>query len=299
MLLEGALVACLAASAVAFIPGAPAVGRACVRQTRGAVYATPQPGEKGAVLADEELAEGYTEIDGIIFEGDFEDDSVKPSLTSLLEDVADDAADTFKLDGEDSFFSIPDYVPTELPDLAAIGSGLESKKDQGMEFMEGELDVNDQKMYKLLGLDVLDEKKARVDPSTFKLPKGFELQELQKELVAKYRKHEKDVGSSAVQVALMTAKVNHLTDHMRANPKDYSTRRGLLQAVNQRRRLLNFMAAKSRPAAEKLAAELGIRYRAPDTYRSKFEKYRFFKNTKSKAAKNMQLVASKAEAATA
>jgi hypothetical protein len=37
--------------------------------------------------------------------------------------VADDAADTFKLDGEDSFFSIPDYVPTELPDLAAIGSG--------------------------------------------------------------------------------------------------------------------------------------------------------------------------------
>lgn len=82
--------------------------------------------------------------------------------------------------------------------------------------------------------------------------------------------------------------MNHLTDHMRANPKDYSTRRGLLQAVNQRRRwapslatpvgfavsdeisrvicrLLNFMAAKSRPAAEKLAAELGIRYRAPDT----------------------------------
>jgi hypothetical protein len=41
-----------------------------------------------------------------------------------------------------------------------------------MEFMEGELDVNDQKMYKLLGLDVLDEKKARVDPSTFKLPKA-------------------------------------------------------------------------------------------------------------------------------
>jgi hypothetical protein len=40
------------------------------------------------VLADEELAEGYTEIDGIIFEGDFEDDSVKPSLTSLLEGEA-------------------------------------------------------------------------------------------------------------------------------------------------------------------------------------------------------------------
>lgn len=63
-------------------------------------------------------------MDGIIFEGDFEDDSVKPSLTSLLEDVADDVGgDAFKLESDDSFFSIPDYVPSELPDLAALGSG--------------------------------------------------------------------------------------------------------------------------------------------------------------------------------
>lgn len=73
---------------------------------------------------DEEPTEGFTEVDGIIFEGDFEDDSVKPSLTSLLEDVGDDVGgDAFKLDSDDSFFSIPDYVPSELPDLAALGSG--------------------------------------------------------------------------------------------------------------------------------------------------------------------------------
>lgn len=73
---------------------------------------------------DEEAPEGSTEVDGIVFEGDFEDDSVKPSLTSLLEDVGDDVGgDAFKLDSDDSFFSIPDYVPSELPDLAALGSG--------------------------------------------------------------------------------------------------------------------------------------------------------------------------------
>lgn len=73
---------------------------------------------------DEEPTEGFTEVDGIVFEGDFEDDSVKPSLTSLLEDVGDDGGgDAFKLDSDDSFFSIPDYIPSELPDLAALGSG--------------------------------------------------------------------------------------------------------------------------------------------------------------------------------
>lgn len=86
---------------------------------------TPPQEPQGLVPEDdEEPTEGFTEVDGIIFEGDFEDDSVKPSLTSLLEDVGDDVGgDAFKLDSDDSFFSIPDYVPSELPDLAALGSG--------------------------------------------------------------------------------------------------------------------------------------------------------------------------------
>ncbi len=85
-----------------------------------------QPQEPQGLIPedDEEAPEGSTEMDGVIFEGDFEDDSVKPSLTSLLEDVGDDVGgDAFKLDSDDSFFSIPDYVPSELPDLAALGSG--------------------------------------------------------------------------------------------------------------------------------------------------------------------------------
>lgn len=60
-------------------------------------------------------------------------------------------------------------------------------------------------------------------------------------------------------------------------------------------RLLNYLAKKDRSNAIGLAAELGIRFRAPDEARSKFEMYRFFKNTKSKKAKNMQLVGGQKE----
>lgn len=246
---------------------------------------------------DEEITEGFTEIDGIVFEGDFEDDSVKPSLTSLLEDVGDDGGDAFKLDSDDSFFSIPDYVPSELPDLAALGSGLESKRDMMNEFVEGgEFDPNDEKMYRLLGLDALDEKKARVNPDDFTLPGGYLLEQSRLEMAAKYRKHDKDVGSSAVQIAQLTQTVNYLTKHVQTNPRDYSARRGLLQAVNLRRKLLNYVSKKNKAGAIKLAGELGIRFRAPDAARSKFEMYRFFKNTKSKKAKNMQAIADKAAA---
>jgi len=241
---------------------------------------------------DEEITEGFTEIDGIVFEGDFEDDSVKPSLTSLLEDVGDDGGDGFKLDSDDSFFSIPDYVPSELPDLAALGSGLESKRDMMNEFVDGgEFDPNDEKMYRLLGLDALDEKKTRVNPDDFTLPGGFLLEQAQLEIQRKYQKHDKDVGSSAVQIAQLTNTVNYLTKHVQINPRDYSARRGLLQAVNLRRKLLNYVSKKNKSGAIKLAAELGIRFRVPEAARSKFEKYRFFTNTKSKKAKNMQAVA--------
>jgi len=241
---------------------------------------------------DEEITETFTEIDGVVFEGDFEDDSVKPSLTSLLEDVGDDGGDGFKLDSDDSFFSIPDYVPSELPDLAALGSGLESKRDMMNEFSEGgEFDPNDEKMYRLLGLDALDEKKARVNPEDFTLPGGFLLEQAQLEMQRKYQMHDKDVGSSAVQIAQLTNTVNYLTKHVQTNPRDYSARRGLLQAVNLRRKLLNYVSKKNKPGAIKLASELGIRFRAPEAARSKFEKYRFYTNTKSKKAKNMQAVA--------
>jgi small subunit ribosomal protein S15 len=56
-----------------------------------------------------------------------------------------------------------------------------------------------------------------------------------------FRLHEKDTGSADVQVALLTERINHLTEHLQTNAKDHSSRRGLLQMVGQRRRLLDYL----------------------------------------------------------
>ena len=204
LLRRGLFLSCLlATTAWAFVPPTPRLSSVSA-STRTHTHthtrvASSAPGGGSPDLVpedDEELTEGFTEIDGIVFEGDFEDDSVKPSLTSLLEDVGDDGGDAFKLDSDDSFFSIPDYVPSELPDLAALGSGLDSKRELMNEFVEGgEFDPNDQKMYKLLGLDALDEKKTKTNPDDFTLPGGYLLEQSREEMARKYRKHDKDTGS--------------------------------------------------------------------------------------------------------
>ncbi|TFJ84753.1 hypothetical protein NSK_003785 [Nannochloropsis salina CCMP1776] len=296
LLPKGILVSCLITCAVAFVPPMRGPRSTTVsKSVKLRLYASGPEAPGGSQLVpedDEEMTEGFTEIDGVVFEGDFEDDSVKPSLTSLLEDVGDDGSEAFKLDSDDSFFSIPDYVPSELPDLAALGSGLESKRDMMNEFVEGgEFDPNDEKMYRLLGLDALDEKKTRKSPEDFTLPGGYLLEQARLEVAQKYQKHDKDVGSSAVQVAQFTQTISYLTKHVQVNPRDYSARRGLIRAVNIRRKLLNYISKRNKPFALKLAAELGIRFRPPDGARSKFEMYRFYKNTKSKKAKNMQSIA--------
>ena len=59
--------------------------------------------------------------------------------------------------------------------------------------------------------------------------------------VQKYRTHETDTGSTRVQVALLTERINYLTDHFRAHKKDHHGRRGLLKMVGKRRRLLNYL----------------------------------------------------------
>lgn len=60
-------------------------------------------------------------------------------------------------------------------------------------------------------------------------------------IVAEHQMHAKDTGSTDVQVALLTQRINHLTEHLQANKKDHSSRRGLLIMVGQRRRLLNYL----------------------------------------------------------
>jgi small subunit ribosomal protein S15 len=60
-------------------------------------------------------------------------------------------------------------------------------------------------------------------------------------LIQDFKIHEKDTGSPDVQVALLTERINHLTEHLQKNKKDHSSRRGLLMMVGQRRRLLDYL----------------------------------------------------------
>ena len=60
------------------------------------------------------------------------------------------------------------------------------------------------------------------------------------EIIAEYKTHEKDTGSSEVQIALLSARINHLTEHLRTHRKDFHSRRGLLQMAARRRKLLDY-----------------------------------------------------------
>ena len=84
-------------------------------------------------------------------------------------------------------------------------------------------------------------------------------EERKNELIAEYKTHDNDTGSPEVQVALLTARISQLTDHLRTHRKDYHSRRGLLIMVGQRRRLLNYLQSKDVDRYRSLIARLGIR----------------------------------------
>ena len=73
------------------------------------------------------------------------------------------------------------------------------------------------------------------------------------------RIHETDTGSPEVQVALLTARINHLTEHLKANKNDHHSRRGLLKMVGKRRSLLDYLQKKDIERYRALIAKLGIR----------------------------------------
>lgn len=79
------------------------------------------------------------------------------------------------------------------------------------------------------------------------------------ELMAQYGKNEKDSGSAAVQVALLTERIKGLTEHMKSHQKDFHTRRGLLMLVGKRRRLLGYIKAQNIKEYRSLIKSLGIR----------------------------------------
>ena len=91
---------------------------------------------------------------------------------------------------------------------------------------------------------------------------GFDMavtKERKAELVAQYGKDEKDSGSAAVQVALLTERIKGLTEHMKTHKKDFHTRRGLLMLVGKRRRLLSYIKGNDIEAYRTLIKSLGIR----------------------------------------
>ena len=79
------------------------------------------------------------------------------------------------------------------------------------------------------------------------------------EIIAKYQQHEGDTGSPEVQIALLTERINHLTEHLKAHKKDFHSRRGLLQMVGQRRGLLNYLKKHDIDRYRKIINDLGLR----------------------------------------
>lgn len=79
------------------------------------------------------------------------------------------------------------------------------------------------------------------------------------EIMQKYGRHEGDTGSPEVQVALLTARINHLNEHLKINKKDHHSRRGLLLMVGQRRGLLDYLKKTDIESYRSLIAELNLR----------------------------------------
>jgi small subunit ribosomal protein S15 len=78
--------------------------------------------------------------------------------------------------------------------------------------------------------------------------------------IEKYRTHESDTGSARVQIAVLTERINYLTDHFRAHAKDHHSRRGLLKMVGRRRRLLDYLKRTDIDGYRKIIDELGLRH---------------------------------------
>jgi len=85
------------------------------------------------------------------------------------------------------------------------------------------------------------------------------LKEKKQAIIAEHARHEGDTGSPEVQVALLTERINHLNDHLKVNPKDHHSRRGLLIMVGQRRGLLDYLTKIDIERYRAIIAKLNLR----------------------------------------
>lgn len=84
-------------------------------------------------------------------------------------------------------------------------------------------------------------------------------QQRKQELISNYQVHDTDTGSSEVQIAMLSDRINRLSEHLRANKKDHASRRGLLKLIGQRKSLLSYIQKQDREKYQALISRLGIR----------------------------------------
>ncbi|HPG31024.1 MAG TPA: 30S ribosomal protein S15 [bacterium] len=80
-----------------------------------------------------------------------------------------------------------------------------------------------------------------------------------KKVITAYQKNEKDTGSPEVQIAILTSRINYLTEHLKVHNKDFHSRRGLLKLVGKRRKLLDYLKRKNNESYHELISKLNIR----------------------------------------
>lgn len=85
------------------------------------------------------------------------------------------------------------------------------------------------------------------------------IKEVKQKIISDGKVHEKDTGSPEVQVALLTERINHLSEHLKEHKKDHTSRRGLLQMVGHRSALLKYLSNNNKDRYTKLISKLGIR----------------------------------------
>ncbi|MEK6676945.1 MAG: 30S ribosomal protein S15 [Planctomycetota bacterium] len=78
-------------------------------------------------------------------------------------------------------------------------------------------------------------------------------------IIGQHRVHERDTGSPEVQVAILTARITYLTEHLKSNKKDHASRRGLLKMVGQRSGLLKYLSLSNRDRYKRIVSSLGLR----------------------------------------
>ena len=89
--------------------------------------------------------------------------------------------------------------------------------------------------------------------------KNERVKAVKQEIVEKFRLHDSDTGSPEVQTALLTERIQHLTEHLKKHKKDFHTRRGLLRLVGQRRRILDYLKERDIESYRSLVAQLDLR----------------------------------------